>query len=97
MCVAPKKTTYPNFHFEIDGKSYFYGIDEIRANYKIVLRCQKILSGSKLPCIYTSTVLPSDFLKEIIQKRPSEVNNSYSKVLDNSDPRVYHIDNDDLK
>jgi hypothetical protein len=36
---------YPNFHFEIDGKMYIYGIEGIRTDYKIVLRCTKPFSG----------------------------------------------------
>ena len=84
---------YPNLHFEINGKMYFYGIIGVKADNKVVLRCHKSLSGSSLLCGNISTVLPSDFLKEIIQKRPSEIKNCYAKSLDKSDPRVYDIDN----
>ena len=79
----------PHLHFEINGKMHFYGIVGVRADNKIVLRCQKILSGSKLPCNNLSTVLPSEFLKEIIQKQPSEIKQIYPKFLDKSDPRFY--------
>jgi hypothetical protein len=83
---------YPNFHFEIDGKSYFYGIAGIRANYKIVLRCTKKVFGSN--CDNRSTILPLDFLKQIIQNSPKM--SQYSKILDKSDPRVYDLKNYDV-
>jgi hypothetical protein len=85
---------HPHYHFEIDGKSYFYGIYGIRANYEIVLRCTKSVAGSN--CNNRSTILPSDFLKEIIQKRPAEIKHRYAKILDKSDPRVYDLKNYDL-
>jgi hypothetical protein len=85
---------FPNLHFEINGKMYFYGISGVRADSKIVFR----LSGSSQPCGNISTVLPSDFLKEIIQKTPSENKHTskYAKILDKSDPWVYDIDNYDI-
>ena len=75
---------------------YFYGIEGVRAHNMIVLRCNKVKSGSSLPCDNQSTVLPSDCLKEIIKKSPSEIKHRFSKFLDNSDPRVYEIDNYDI-
>jgi hypothetical protein len=87
---------FPHLHFEINGKMYFYGIKGVRADNKIVLRCNKHLSGSSQPCGNKSTVLPSDVLKKIIQKTPSETKNRYAKILDKSDPRVYDIDNYDM-
>jgi hypothetical protein len=87
---------FPNLHFEINEKMYFYGIAGVKADNKIVLRCQKILSGSKLRCNNISTVLPTDFLKNNIQKTPSEDKNKYPKILDKSHPRVYDIDNYDI-
>ena len=83
---------HPNFHFEIDGKSYFYGIAGIRSNYKIVLRCQKQFSGKG--CNTYSFIEPLDALKQIMQDKSSKAN--YSKMLDISDPRVYDLKNYDL-
>jgi hypothetical protein len=87
---------FPNLHIEINGKMYFYGIKGVKADNKVVLRCHKSLSGSKLRCNNLSTVLPSDFLKEIIQKKTSELKNRYANFFDKSDPRVYDIDNYDI-
>ena len=43
-------------------------------------------------------ILPSEFLKRIIQNTPNELKTSkyYSKILDKSDPRVYYIKNYDI-
>jgi hypothetical protein len=87
----------PQFHFEINGKMYFYGIAGVKADNKIVLKCsKKSLSGSSKLCHNLSTVVPSDFLKEIIQKKPSEYKKSYANTLDKLDSRVYDIDNYDI-
>jgi hypothetical protein len=85
---------HPNFHFEINGKIYFYGIAGIRANFKIVLRCYKKVSGSK--CHNYSAILPSDFLKQIIQNSPKILKSEYPKCLDKSDSRVFDINNYDI-
>ncbi len=69
----------------------------VRADNRIVLQCSKTrLSGSSLSCNNLATVLPSDFLKEIIQKTPSADKNQFAKILDKSDPRVYDIENYDI-
>jgi hypothetical protein len=47
-------------------------------------------------CNNISTVLPSDFLQEIFQNRPSKSKHRYAKIFDKSNPRVYDIDNYDL-
>jgi hypothetical protein len=83
---------YPKFHFEIDEKRYFHRIYGIRANYEIVLRCTKSVSGSA--CNNRSTLLPSDFLKQIIKNSPKL--SKYSKILDKSDPWVYDLKNYNL-
>jgi hypothetical protein len=79
----------PNLQFVINGKNYFYEIAGIEADYKIVLRCTKfILSFS---CGNLSYILPSDYLKQIIQNSPTI--SKYTKFLDKSDPRVYDLNN----
>jgi hypothetical protein len=83
---------HPNFHFEIDGKMYFYGIERIRAEYRIVLRCRKPFSGTS--CDNNSYIAPLDLLKKIIHDPLS--NKYYSKILDKSDPRVYDLKNYDI-
>jgi hypothetical protein len=86
---------FPNLHFEINGKMYFYGIVGVRADNKIVLRCTKrSLSDSSVCCNNLSTVLPSDFLKELIHKTSSV--SRYANSLDKLDPRVCDIDNYDI-
>ena len=83
---------HPYLHFEIDGKMYCYGIHGVRADYKIVLRCQKQILKSR--CYNLSTILPSEFFKQIIQDKPNDVKyNNYPKIFDKSDPRVYDIKN----
>jgi hypothetical protein len=91
-----KTRGFPHLHFEINGKMYVYGIVGVKADNKIVLRCNKRLSGPSLPCSNISTVLLSDCLKEIFQKKTSEIKHRYSKIFDKSDPRVYDIDNYDI-
>ena len=61
---------YPNLHFEIDGKLYSYGILGIKADYTMILRCQKQFRNSR--CNSVSFILPSDSLKRIIQDKPTE-------------------------
>jgi hypothetical protein len=80
------------FHFEINDKIFFYGFRGIRADYKIVLYCTKTSFKSK--CINTSSILPSEFLKQIIQNSPKYSN--YPKFFNKSDPRVYDINNYDI-
>ena len=75
---------HPHFHFEIDGKIYFYGIRGITANYKIILRCSK---SQRCPTL--SSILPFDFLKEIIYDKP--IKSRFPKFFDKSDPKVYDI------
>jgi hypothetical protein len=82
---------HPKFHFEIDGKMYFYGIQGIRYDYKIVLLCSKKVNGS--PCNNRSFILPSHFLKQIIHYSPIS---QYPKIFDKLDPRVYDLNNYDL-
>ena len=41
------RRSHPLFHFEIDGKMYFYGILRVLADGKIILRCQKRFLRSK--------------------------------------------------
>jgi predicted XRE-type DNA-binding protein len=79
---------HPNFHFEIDGKRYFYGIRGIRTDYTIILRC------TKRTCYHLAFISPLDVLKQIMQDNSSKTN--YSKTLDISDPRVYDLKNYDL-
>jgi hypothetical protein len=83
---------HPNFHFEIDGRMYIYGIHGIRKDYKIILRCTKRLSGKA--CNNNSYIAPLDLLKEIMQDNSSKQN--YQKMLDISDPRVYDLKNYDI-
>ena len=87
---------HPTFHFEMNGKIYFYGFQGIKADYKIVLYCTKTHLKSK--CRNMVNILPSEFLKRIIQNTPNELKTSkyYSKILDKSDPRVYYIKNYDI-
>jgi hypothetical protein len=70
---------FPHLNFEINGKMYFYGIVGVRADNKIVLQCSKTRLSGSMRCNIISTVLPSDFLKEIIQKTPSKQKNTYAK------------------
>ena len=79
---------HPNFTFAINGKVYFYGFRSVKADYTMVLQCQK----SK--CSNSSFILPSEFLKDIIQNTPRYAKNP--KCLDKSDPRVYDIKNYDI-
>jgi hypothetical protein len=83
---------HPNFHFEIDGKSYFYEIEGIKADYKIVLRCTKRFLS--LSCDNLSCILPSDFLKQIIQNSPKI--SEYPKFFDKSESRMFDINNYDI-
>jgi hypothetical protein len=88
----------PNFHFEIDGKIYFYGFRGIKADFKIVLFCTKMKENGKSRCMTSSSILPTEFLKEIIQKTPNQLKTDkyVFQFLDNSDPRVYDIKNYDI-
>jgi hypothetical protein len=79
---------HPSFNFEINGKMYFYGIRSVKADYTIVLQCQKRL------CNHSFDISPSDILKEIIQDTPKY--SQYPKILDKSDPRVYDINSYDI-
>ena len=83
---------YPQLHFVIDEKMYFYGIKGIRADYKIILRCTK----QSLGCDNYSSIRPLDLLKQIIFKNSSKINYNYSKMLNVSNPRVYDSKNYDL-
>ena len=88
---------HPCLHFEIDGKMYFYGIQGIQADLKIVLCCTKTYKNeqSKFPrCQSCSFILPSEFLKEIIKDTPKHA--KYPKLLDKSDSRVYDMNNYNL-
>jgi hypothetical protein len=101
----------PIFHFEIDGKIYFYGLQKIIADNKIILNCTR--SHSK--CYVKSSILPSESLKEIIKtlEKPFSKNyypdnyslnkyrnasnsTNYTKYVDRSDPKVYDINNYDI-
>jgi hypothetical protein len=93
-CKLLKITTrrgYPSFHFDINGKIYFYGFRGIRADYKIVFYCTI--------CRNKSSISPSEYLKEIIQNTPNKLQSTkvaYSKFIDKSDPKVYDINNYDI-
>ena len=64
---------FPNYHFEINGKMYFYGFKGIKADYKIVLYCTKKYQKGKTctHCYNYSSILPTEFLKQIIKDNPS--------------------------
>jgi hypothetical protein len=79
---------YAHLYFENDGKKYIYRIRGIKRDYKIALRC---INGG---CTNTADILPSAFLKQIIQKSPKY--SAYSKFFNESDPRVYDIKNYDI-
>ena len=79
---------HPSFHFEINGKMYFYRIRCVKADYTIVLQCLT------RKCNHSFDILPLDNLKEIIQDTPKY--SQFSKCLDKSDPRVYEINNYDI-
>jgi hypothetical protein len=83
---------HPNFHFEIDGKIYFYEFRGIKSDYKIALYCSK--SNGKSKCGNTSLISPSDCLKQIIQNTPNCT--EYPKNIDKTDPRVFDIQNYDI-
>ena len=85
---------FPHLHFQIDGKMYFYRIVGVRPDNKIVLQCNK--NAKRKPCNNVSTVLPSDSLKEIFQKKTSKLKKGYAKFFDKLDPRVYDINNYDI-
>ena len=75
---------YPKFHFEINGKIYFYGLRGIRADYKIVLVC------TNASCRKSSSILGTEFLQELIEDNP--IKTLFPKFfLDISDPRIYDI------
>ena len=88
-----QRAGHPNFHFEIDGKIYVYGLRAINADYTIVLRCLK--------CTHSAFISPSKILKEIIQNSPENSKNFITfkkskKFLDREDPKVYDIKNYEL-
>jgi hypothetical protein len=83
---------HPQFHFEIDRKLYVYGLQRIRSDYRIVLCCSKgDRENRKLRCGNSSTIMPSEFLKKIIQNSPKY--SPHPKFLDKSDPKVFDISN----
>ena len=85
------------FHFEIDGKIYFYKFEGITADLKIVLYCSKIL---KSKCSNIANILPSEFLRKIIINTPKNCKPAYKsrfpKYFDKKDPRVIDINNYDI-
>ena len=96
---------YPSFHLQINEKVYFYGFRGIRKDDRIILVCSKTYENGELTCSQcccTSYILPSEGLKEIIQKSENIQNyikarmgrkRMVSKTMDTSDPRVYDIEN----
>jgi hypothetical protein len=70
---------------------YFYGIQGISKDFKIILRCQKQFLGKA--CNNSSFIAPLDLLKQIMQDKSSKKN---SKMLDKSDPMVYDLKNYDI-
>jgi hypothetical protein len=78
---------HPTFHFEIDEKIYFYGLRGVKADYSFILRCQKATCG------ITCFISPLEILKKIIQDAPK--GSRFQKILDQSDPKVYDINNYD--
>ena len=60
------RSGHPNFHFEINGQVYFYGIRGIKANYTIDLVCTKKYQNVKAQCDNISSILPSEFLKGVV-------------------------------
>ena len=89
------KREHPNLQVEIDGKLYFYGIVGVKADFTIVLRCQRKYLGNR--CNNLSSILPSEYLKEIIINKSTDLKRyGYPKNFDKSDPRVYDIKNYDI-
>jgi hypothetical protein len=85
---------HPSFHFEIDGKYYFYGLRGVRKDYTLGLVCTYRPEKGKPTCNNFATISPSEFLKKIIQSTPK--NPKGPKFLDRSDPKVYDIQNYDI-
>jgi hypothetical protein len=86
---------HPTFHFEINGKIYFYGFRGVKSDYTIDLYCTR--TNFKLKCRSVVHISPSEFLKKIIQNTPKEFRTVtctyYPKFFDKSEPRVYNIKN----
>jgi hypothetical protein len=59
----------PEFHLEINGKMYFYRFREVTEDFKIILTCLKKYKRGK-GCYISSTLEPSNCLKQIIQNLP---------------------------
>ena len=86
----------PIFHFEINGKVYFYGTRGVRTDGKIGLRCSKKILNLKKACCNSAYILPSAKGKVILQDTPTGLKRKFSKYLNKSDPRVYDLDNYDI-
>ena len=92
---------FPKYHFQINGKIFFYGFVGIKQDDKIVLICTRPYQKEQLdyPCNCHSFIFPTEVLKEIIEKNPKKrmdrrkTGRNYPKTLDKSDPRVYDINN----
>ena len=81
-----KNRGHPNFHFEINGKFYAYGYRGIKADYRIVLACKETICGN------WGTIVPSEFLKGMIQNfsKSSKYEKSFKNKLD---PEIYDLQN----
>ena len=92
---------FPSYHFQINGKFFFYGFLGIQQDDKIVLKCTKSYQKEQLdyPCGCQSFILATEGLIKIIEKNPQKrmdrrkTGRNYPKTLDKSDPRVYDINN----
>jgi hypothetical protein len=97
---------FPSYHFQINGKIFFYGFQGIKKDDKILLICTKPYQKEQLnyTCGCQSYILPLKDLNEIIAKSPLKRERrfmdrrktgkmTYAKTMDRTNPRVYDVNN----
>ena len=86
---------FPKYHFQINGKIFFYGFVGIKQDDKIVLICTRPYQKeqSDYTCGCYSYILPLEGLYEIIEKNPFKKRGSPPKTMARSNPLVYDVNN----
>ena len=93
--IARTAKGFPSYHFQINEKVFIYGFKGITQDDKIVLLCSRPYQKDHLDyqCRCLSFILPSESLREIIEKMPKRRNGYYPKTMARSNPRVYDVNN----
>ena len=98
---------FPKYHFQINGKIFFYGFNGITKDDKIVLVCTRPYLKDQVDynCGCHSHISPTEVLKEIIETKPKKrkyilkhldiekLPKIYLKTLNRSNPLVYDVNN----